>query len=129
MFKSRQGCSSYFLGLKFGQILFFCAAKFSSYFFEIRKISAISLGLTKFQLFWGESSWMLECFEWRTHNTEKYKIIVAFYIYSNLRNNISLLNDTAFIIAQPQRPHVIQVWSITFIHILITYKSYCMLLK
>ena len=40
-----------FLGLKFGQILFFWVGKFFSYFSGFRKISAIFLGLTNFQLF------------------------------------------------------------------------------
>ena len=40
-----------FLGLKFGQILFFCIDKFFSYFSGFCKISAIFLGLTNFQLF------------------------------------------------------------------------------
>ena len=41
----------YFLGLKFGQILFFWVGKFFSYFSGFRKISAIFLGLTNCQLF------------------------------------------------------------------------------
>ena len=40
-----------FLGLKFGQILFFWVGKFFSYFSGFCKISAILLGLTNFQLF------------------------------------------------------------------------------
>ena len=40
-----------FLGLKFGQILFFWVGKFFSYFSGFCKISAIFLGLTNFQLF------------------------------------------------------------------------------
>ena len=40
-----------FLGLKFGQILFFWVGKYFSHFSGFRKISAISLGLTNFQLF------------------------------------------------------------------------------
>ena len=40
-----------FLGLKFGQILFFRVGKFFSYFSGFCKISAIFLGLTNFQLF------------------------------------------------------------------------------
>ena len=39
------------LGLKFGQILFFCVGKFFSYFSGFSKISAIFLSLTNFQLF------------------------------------------------------------------------------
>ena len=41
------------LGLKFGQILFFWVGKFFSYFSWFCKISAILLGLTNFQLFFG----------------------------------------------------------------------------
>ena len=41
----------FFLGLKFDQILFFWVGKFFSYFSGFRKISAIFLGLTNFQLF------------------------------------------------------------------------------
>ena len=44
---------SIFLGLKFGQILFFWVGKIFSYFFGFHKISAIFLGLTNFQLFFG----------------------------------------------------------------------------
>ena len=40
----------FFLGLKFGQILFFWIGKFFSYFSGFRKISAIFWGLTNFQL-------------------------------------------------------------------------------
>ena len=40
-----------FLGLKFGQNLFFWVGKFFSYFSGFRKISAIFLGLTNLQLF------------------------------------------------------------------------------
>ena len=40
-----------FLGLKFGQILFFWVGKIFSYFSGFRKISTIFLGLTNFQLF------------------------------------------------------------------------------
>ena len=42
-----------FVGLKFGQILFFWVGKFFSYFSGFCKISAIFLGLTNFQLFFG----------------------------------------------------------------------------
>ena len=43
-----------FLGLKFGQILFFWAGKFFSYISGFRKISAIFLGSDKFPaIFWG----------------------------------------------------------------------------
>ena len=51
MSKFRQGCSSYFLGLKFDQILFFWVGKFFSYFSGFCKRFAIFLGLTNFQLF------------------------------------------------------------------------------
>ena len=40
-----------FLGLKFGQILFFCIGKFFSYFSGFCKFSAIFVGLTNFHLF------------------------------------------------------------------------------
>ena len=53
MSKFRQGCSSYFLGLKFGQILFFWVGKFFSYFSGFHKISAIFFGSDKFPaIFW-----------------------------------------------------------------------------
>ena len=43
----------FFLGLKFGQILFFWVGKLFKYFSGFRKISTIFLGLTNFQLlFW-----------------------------------------------------------------------------
>ena len=42
---------SIFLGLRFGQILFFWVGKFFSYFSGFRKISTIFLDLTNFQLF------------------------------------------------------------------------------
>ena len=75
-----------FLGLKFGQILFFWDGKFFSYFSGICTISAIFLGLTNFQLFLWVFQFLchtLESFAWRTHSIEKRKIIVAFHIYSN----------------------------------------------
>ena len=74
------------LGLKFGQILFFWVGKLFSYFSGFCKISAIFLGLTNFQLFFWVFQFLchtLESFAWRTHSTEKHKIIVAFRIYSN----------------------------------------------
>ena len=46
----------FFLGLKFGQILFFWVGKFFSYFSRFCKIPAIFLGLTNFQLFFGSSN-------------------------------------------------------------------------
>ena len=67
-----------FLGLKLG--------KFFSYFSGVFKISAIFLGLTNFQLLFWVFQFLchtLESFAWRTHSTEKHKIIVAFHIYSN----------------------------------------------
>ena len=42
-----------FLGLKFGQILFFWVGKFFSYFSGFRKISAIFWSLTNFQYILG----------------------------------------------------------------------------
>ena len=75
-----------FLGLKFGQILFFCIGKFLGYFSGFCKISAIFLGLTNFQLFFWVFQFLchtLQSFAWRTHSTEKHTIIVAFHIYSN----------------------------------------------
>ena len=63
-----------FLGLKFGQILFFLVGKFFSYFSGFRKISAIFLDLTNFQLIFWVFQFLyhtLESFEWRTHSTEK----------------------------------------------------------
>ena len=45
-----------FLGLKFGQILFFWVGKLFSYFSGFCKISAIFLGLTNFELFFGSSN-------------------------------------------------------------------------
>ena len=47
-----------FLGLKFGQILFFWVGKFFLYFSGFRKISAIFMGLTNFQLFFGSSNFV-----------------------------------------------------------------------
>ena len=51
-----------FLGLKFGQILFFYIGKFFSYFSGFCKISAIFLGLTNFQLFFGSSNFCVTHF-------------------------------------------------------------------
>ena len=48
-----------FLVLKFGQILFFWGGKFFNYFSGFRKISAIFLGLTNFQLFFGSSNFCI----------------------------------------------------------------------
>ena len=88
-----QGCSSYYfnLGLKFGQIQFFCVGKFFSYFSGFCKISAIFLGLTNFQLFFGSSNFCI------THLNEKHtvtvlknKIIVAFHSYSNFDHHCIL---------------------------------------
>ena len=58
--------SPIFLGLKFGQILFFWVGKFFSYFSGFRKISAIFLGLTNFQLFF----WV---FQFLYHTLESFK--------------------------------------------------------
>ena len=55
-----------FSGLKFGQILFFWVGKFFSYFSVFRKISAIFLGLTIFQLFF----WV---FQFLYHTLESFK--------------------------------------------------------
>ena len=55
-----------FLGLKFGQILFFWVGKFFSYFSGFHKISAIFLGLTNFQLFF----WV---FQFLYHTLESFK--------------------------------------------------------
>ena len=48
-----------FLGLKFGQILFFWVGKFFSYISGFRKIFTIFLGLTNFQLFFGSSNFCI----------------------------------------------------------------------
>ena len=64
-----------FLGLKFGQILFFWVGKFFSYFSGFCKISAIFLGLKPLN---------------EEHTVLKNKIIVAFYIYSNFDNHCIL---------------------------------------
>ena len=48
-----------FLGLKFDQILFFWVGKFFSYSSGFHKISAIFLGLTNFQLFFGSSNFCI----------------------------------------------------------------------
>ena len=52
-----------FLGLKFGQILFFWVGKFFSYFSGFRKISAIFLGLTNFQLYFWVFQFLYRTFE------------------------------------------------------------------
>ena len=52
-----------FLGLKFGQILFFWVGNFFSYFSGFRKISAIFLGLTNFQLFFWVSQFLYHTLE------------------------------------------------------------------
>ena len=57
-----------FLGLKFGQILFFWVGKFFIYFSGFRKISAIFLGLTNFQLFFGSSYFCIT--HWNSFNEE-----------------------------------------------------------
>ena len=75
-----------FLGLKFGQILFFWVGNFFSYFSGFRRISSIFLGLANFQLFFWVFQFLyhtLESFKSTTHSTEKHKIIVAFHIYSD----------------------------------------------
>ena len=80
-----QGCSSYFLGLKSGQILFFWVGKCFSYFSGFCKISAIFLGLTNFQLLFGSSNFCVTRLNplHEEHTILKNKIIVAFHIYSN----------------------------------------------
>ena len=83
MSKFWQGCSSYFLGLKFGQILFFWVGNFL----------AIFLGFAKFPLFfwvWQISSYFLGlpvfCITHlnpsnEEHTVLKNKIIVASYLF------------------------------------------------
>ena len=82
--KFRQGFSSYFWGLKFSQVLFVWVGKFFSYFSGFHKIFAI-FGSDKFPAIVWVFQFLyhaLESFEWRTHSTEKHKIIVSFHIYS-----------------------------------------------
>ena len=57
----------FFLGLKFGQILFFWVGKFFNYFSGFRKISAIFWGLTNFQLFF------LGVFQFLFHTLESFE--------------------------------------------------------
>ena len=86
-----------FWGLKFGQILFFWLGiiKFVSYFSEFRKISAIFLGLTKFQLCFGSSNFCISQLNPlnEEHTVLKNKIIVAFHIYSNFDNHCILIHS------------------------------------
>ena len=81
-----------FLGLKFGQILFFWVGKFFSYFPRFCKISATFLGLTNFQLFFGSSSFCITHLNPlnEEHSVLKNKIIVAFHIYSNFDHHFIL---------------------------------------
>ena len=84
------------MGLKFGQILFFWVGKFFSYFSGFRKISAIFLGLTNFQLFFGSSSFCITHMNPlnEEHTVQKNKIKVAFDIYSNFDNHCILSHST-----------------------------------
>ena len=80
-----------FLGLKFGQILFFWVGKFFSYFSGFCKISAIFLGLTNFQLFFGFSNF---CFTHlnplhEEHSTEKQNHSSFSYLFE-LRQTLHL---------------------------------------
>ena len=85
----------FFLGLKFGQILFFWVGKFFSYFSGFRKISAIFLGLTNFQLFFGSFNFCITHLNPlnEEHTVLKNKIIVAFHIYSNFDNHCILIHS------------------------------------
>ena len=87
-----------FLGLKFGQILFFWVGNFFSYFSGFRKISANFLGLTNFQLFFGSSNFCITHLNPlnEEHTVLKNKIIVAFHIYSNFDNHCILSHSTFF---------------------------------
>ena len=86
------GMIALFLGLKFGQILFFWVGKFFSYFSEFRKISAIFWGLTNFQLFFRSSNFCITHMNPlnEEHTVQKNKIKVAFDIYSNFDNHCIL---------------------------------------
>ena len=87
-----------FLGLKFGQILFFWVGKFFSYFSGFCKISAIFLGLTNFQLFFGSSNFCITHLNPlnEEHTVLKNKIIVAFHIYSNFDHHFILSHSIFF---------------------------------
>ena len=87
-----------FLGLKFGQILFFWVGKFFSYFSGFCKISAIFLGLTNFQLFFRSSSFCITHLNPlnEEHTVLKNKIIVAFHIYSNFDHHFILSHSIFF---------------------------------
>ena len=82
----------FFLGLKFGQILFFWVGKIFSYFSGFCKISTIFLGLTNYQLFFGSANFCITHLKPlnEEHTVLKNKIIVAFYIYSNFDNHCIL---------------------------------------
>ena len=85
-----------FLGLKFGQIQFFLVGNFFSYFSGFRKISAIILGLTNFQLFFfGSSNFCITHLNPlnEEHTVLKNKVIVAFHIYSNFDNHCILIHS------------------------------------
>ena len=55
----KEGSSYFFLVFNFCQVLFFWVGKFFSYFSGFHKISAIFLGLTNFQLFFGSSNFCI----------------------------------------------------------------------
>ena len=88
-----QGCSSYCMGLKFGQILFFWVGKFFSYFSGFRKISAtfwfwknfqlFFLSLTNFQLFFGSSNFCITHLNPlnEEHSTEKQNRSTFSYLF------------------------------------------------
>ena len=59
MSKFRQGCSSYFFGFEIWPNPIFLGWQIFSYFSGFRKISAIFLGLTNFQLFFGSSNFCI----------------------------------------------------------------------
>ena len=83
--KFRQGCSSYFLGLKFSQVLFSGLANSLAIFLGFTKFLLFFLSLTNFQLFFGSSNFCITHLNPLNgaHSTEKHKIIVAFHIYSS----------------------------------------------
>ena len=78
-----------FLGLKFGQILFFWVGKFFSYFFRVSQNFRYFFGSDKFPAIF----WFFQ-FLYHTLNEEytvlKNKIIVAFHIYSNFDSHCIL---------------------------------------
>ena len=80
-----------------------------SYFSGLANFLAILQGFAKFPLFLGSDKfpaifWVfqvlyhtLKSFEWRTHGTEKHKIIVAFHIYSNFDKHC-ILSHSIFLV-------------------------------